>query len=161
MAATSLRQALGGPVRRVRERLRPRSRLRGVLVPELDELVRGNAELLRSNAELRADRDRLFTELGLAFESVTAAHQGIADLQAEQRALRERLDMTLRLAESAPPRLDVLEDRAHLLEDGLHEARRLNLRVAELADVVAEVVLPLHDRDIDPTAIARLRPDTL
>jgi hypothetical protein len=154
MATTSLRQALGGPVRRVRGRLRPRTRLRGRLVPELDELVRGNAELLRSNTELRADRDRLFTELGLAFESVTAAHQGIADLQVEQRALRERLDMTLRLAESAPPRLDVLED-------GLHEARRLNLRVAELADVVAEVVLPLHDRDIDPAAIARLRADTL
>ena len=147
MATTSLRQALGGPVRLVRGRLRLRTRLREELVPELDELV-------RSNAELRADRDRLFSELGLAFESVTAAHQGIADLQAEQRALRERLDMTLRLAESAPPRLDVLED-------GLHEARRLNLRVAELADVVAEVVLPLHDRDIDPAAIARLRADTL
>ena len=147
MAATSLRRALGGPVRQVRGRLRLGTRLRERVVPEMDEL-------LRSNAELRADRDRLFTELGLAFESVTAAHQGIADLQAEQRALRERLDMTLRLAESAPPRLDVLED-------GLHEARRLNLRIAELTDVVAEVVLPLHDRDIDPAAIARLRADTL
>jgi hypothetical protein len=147
MATTSLRQALGGPVRLVRGRLRWRTRLRENVAPELDELV-------RSNAELRADRDRLFTELGLAFESVTAAHQGIADLQVEQRALRERLDMTLRLAESAPPRLDVLED-------GLHEARRLNLRIAELTDVVAEVVLPLHDRDIDPAAIDRLRADTL
>lgn len=147
MAATSLRQALGGPVRRVRGRLRLGTRLREGIAPELDELV-------RSNAELRADRDRLFRELGLAFESVTAAHQGIADLQAEQRALRERLDTTLRLAESAPPRLDVLED-------GLHEARRLNLRVAELTDVVAEVVLPLHHRDIDPAAVERLRGDTL
>ncbi|WP_138732319.1 DUF6752 domain-containing protein [Modestobacter excelsi] len=147
MAATSLRQALGGPVRLVRGRLRLGTRLRERIVPEMDEL-------LRSNAELRADRDRLFTELRLAFESVTAAHQGIADLQTEQRALRERLDTTLRLAESAPPRLDVLED-------GLHEARRLNLRIAELTDVVAEVVLPLHDRDIDPAAIDRLRADTL
>ena len=154
MATTSLRRALGGPARLVRGRLRLGTRLRGVLVPQWDDVLRSNGELLRGNAELRADRDRLFHELGLAFESVTAAHQGIADLQAEQRALRERLDMTLRLAESAPPRLDVLED-------GLHEARRLNLRVAELADVVAEVVLPLHDRDIDPAAIDRLRADTL
>lgn len=80
--------------------------------------------------------------------------QGIEDLQAEQRSLRERLDMTLKLAESAPPRLDVLEE-------GLHEARRLNLRIAELTDVVTELVLPLHDREIDPEHLARLAPDTL
>jgi hypothetical protein len=46
------------------------------------------------------------------------------------------------------------------LEDGLHEARRLNLRIAELTDVVTEIVLPLHHRDIDAGRIADLAPDT-
>lgn len=86
--------------------------------------------------------------------------QGIEDLQAEQRSLRERLDMTLKLAESAQPRAG-LEERLRALEEGLHEARRLNLRIAELTDVVTELVLPLHDREIDPERLARLAPDTL
>lgn len=138
-ATTSLKRAVGGPLRRAR-RLARRA-----LVPELDALNRSNAELL-------ADRDRLFTELGVAFESVTAAHRGIADVQEEQRALRERLDMTLLFAESLVPRIEELDD-------GLLEARRLSLRIAELADVVTELVLPLHDRDIDATALRALRPD--
>ena len=78
------------------------------------------------------------------FESVTAAHKGIADLQAETREIRERLDEAL-------PRL----------ADGLLEERRLNLRIAELTDLVTEIVLPLHDRDIDPKVLDRLAPETL
>ena len=140
-ATTSLKRAVGGPLRRVR-RLARRA-----LVPELDGLNRSNAELL-------ADRDRLFQELAVAFESVTAAHRGIADIQEEQRALRERLDTTLLFAESLVPRIEELDD-------GLLEARRLSLRIAELADVVTEVVLPLHDRDIDPARFEKLPADTL
>lgn len=56
-------------------------------------------------------------------------------------------------------RVRVLEDRVAVLEEGLHEARRLNLRVAELTDLVTELVLPLHDREIDPAQLQRLRPD--
>ena len=41
------------------------------------------------------------------------------------------------------------------LDADLDEARRLNVRLAELTDLVTEVVLPLHDREID---IERLRP---
>ena len=81
------------------------------------------------------------------FESVTAAHKGIADLQVETREIRERLD---RVEEVFPE-----------LPEGLLEARRLNLRLAELTDLVTELVLPLHDRDIDRTALERLAPDTL
>jgi hypothetical protein len=83
-------------------------------------------------------------DIALLFESVAAAHKGIADLQVETREIRERLDEAL-------PRL----------RDGLVEERRLNLRIAELTDLVTEVVLPLHDRDIDPKALERLAPDTL
>ncbi|WP_218938578.1 DUF6752 domain-containing protein [Modestobacter altitudinis] len=125
-------------------------RARRLLVPDYDELV--------------SDRDRALHELQVAFESVTAAHQGIADLQAEQRALQERLNATLLLAEAAEPRLNEVvvrvEPRLEQLEDGLHEARRLNLRIAELTDIVTEIVLPLHHRDIDAERVADLAPDT-
>jgi predicted nuclease with TOPRIM domain len=137
-ATTSLRRVIGGPARRVRRVVQR------AFVPDLRETV----------DELVADRDRLFRELAVAFESVTAAHRGIADIQEEQRALRERLDMTLMFAESLVPRIEELDD-------GLLEARRLSLRIAELADVVTEVVLPLHDRDIDPSRFEKLPADTL
>jgi hypothetical protein len=88
--------------------------------------------------------ENVLRDIPLLFESVTAAHKGIADLQVETREIRERLDEAL-------PRLS----------DGLLEERRLNLRLAELTDLVTELVLPLHDRDIDPKALERLAPDTL
>jgi hypothetical protein len=142
-------------------------------VDQVKRLMRSPARLVARRAqrfvspghdELVSDRDRALRELQLAFESVTAAHQGIADLQAEQRALQERLDATLLLAEAAESRLTEVvarvEPRLESLEDGLHEARRLNLRIAELTDVVTEIVLPLHHRDIDAGRIADLAPDT-
>lgn len=48
-----------------------------------------------------------------------------------------------------------LAERVGVLDSDLDEARRLNVRLAELTDLVTEIVLPLHDRDID---IDRLRP---
>lgn len=48
-----------------------------------------------------------------------------------------------------------LAARVEILDADLDEARRLNVRLAELTDLVTEVVLPLHDREID---IERLRP---
>jgi hypothetical protein len=128
-ARSTVNRLVGGPARRVR-RLVQRA-----LAPRIAEV------------------DRLNRDLGLAFESVTAAHQGIADLQAEAKALRERLDMTLLLAEG-----NVEEIRQ--VKAGLLETRRQSLRIAELADVVTEIVLPLHDRDIDPDALKRLSADT-
>jgi hypothetical protein len=97
---------------------------------------------------------RLRRDLQQAFESVTAAHKGIADIQVEQRSLRARLDKTLLLAEAN-------EVRVRDVELGLVEERRLNLRIAELTDLVTEVVLPLQDRDIDPEKLKNLAPDTL
>ena len=142
-ARTAVRQMARRPAELVRRVVRR------AVADELAEVQR----LTELTTELAADRDRLFTELRLAFESVTAAHQGIADLQAAEAALRERLDATLLFAESLAPRIEALDD-------GLLEARRQSLRIAELADVVTEIVLPLHDRDIDPTKLQRLGPDT-
>ena len=93
------------------------------------------------------------------------------ELQGQLPGLRqENADLRARLA-AAEERLAVLEDRvrqaealtaeAAELREGLHESRRLNLRVAELTDLVTELVLPLHDRQIDPAALARLGADTL
>ena len=84
-------------------------------------------------------------------------------LREENRLLREELLQELRELRSrvdhVDRRMDLLDERNGVLTDGLEEARRLNLRIAELADVVTELVLPLHDRDIDAGALRALRPD--
>jgi hypothetical protein len=77
---------------------------------------------------------------------------------AEMRGLVEHLENQLRVTEE---RLGTAEARLADVREGLHEARRLHLRVAELTDLVTELVLPLHDRQIDPSVLERLRPDTL
>jgi uncharacterized protein involved in exopolysaccharide biosynthesis len=53
-----------------------------------------------------------------------------------------------------------LQGQVVTLTDDVHEARRLNLRVAQLTDLVTELVLPLHDRDIDPAVFDTLADDT-
>ena len=86
------------------------------------------------------------------------------ELEGETRRLSEQvaeLEQRLRSAEERLERVDQLERQISELRDGLHEARRLNLRIAELTDLVTEVVLPLHDREIDPAVLRGLRPDTL
>ncbi|MET0763360.1 MAG: DUF6752 domain-containing protein [Blastococcus sp.] len=80
-----------------------------------------------------------------------------ARLSRELEELRGRL----RAAEERLSEVDRLEEQVAELRDGLHEARRLNLRIAELTDLVTELVLPLHDREIDPAVLRSLRPDTL
>jgi hypothetical protein len=76
----------------------------------------------------------------------------IAALREETAALRSRAD-------AAEARLGALEVRSGELYEGLAEGRRLNIRVAELTDVVTELVLPLHDRDIDAAKLRSLRPE--
>ena len=132
-------------------------------------LVRSPARRVRR--ALFPEYEALLRDRGVLFESVAAAHRGIADLQVAERALRERLDATRLLAESAIPRMEGLQhDVGDLrealrtevgeLRQGLLEARRLNLRIAELTDVVTEIVLPLHDREIDATKLDSLAADT-
>ena len=55
---------------------------------------------------------------------------------------------------------EALRNEVGELRSGLLEARRLNLRIAELTDVVTEIVLPLHDRDIDARKLDSLAADT-
>ena len=98
-------------------------------------------------APVRKARQVLFPEYGALLAEVPQAHQRIADVHAELAKIHQRLD--------------ALEARATTLEAGLHEARRLNLRIAELTDLVTEVVLPLHDRDIDASRFDALATDTL
>ncbi|MCD2188461.1 DUF6752 domain-containing protein [Actinomycetospora soli] len=100
---------------------------RRVLVPEW-------TAILRDVAELRSDRDNLLTDVGV--------------LRSELADARRRYDVEA--AETA-----VLRARVEALEADIDENRRLSARVAEVTDLVTEVVLPLHDREIDAT---RLRP---
>ena len=43
--------------------------------------------------------------------------------------------------------LDALRERVKTLEDEVQECRQLNLRLAELTDVVQELLLPVAQRD--------------
>ena len=43
--------------------------------------------------------------------------------------------------------LDELRDRLAVLEDEVQQCRQLNLRLAELTDVVQELLLPVAQRD--------------
>ena len=119
-------------------------------------LVRGPAKAFRR--ALFPDYEVVLRDIRLTFDSLEAAHRGIADLQVETAALRSRLDEAHLRIDEAQGRLDGELPR---LTEGLLEERRLNLRIAELTDLVTEIVLPLHDRDIDPQALQRLAPDTL
>lgn len=119
-------------------------------------LVRAPAKAFRK--VLFPDYEVVLRDIRQAFDSLEAAHRGIADLQVENAALRARLDEAHLRLDEEHGRLDEALPR---LTDGLLEERRLNLRIAELTDLVTEVVLPLHDRDIDPQHLQRLAPDTL
>ena len=55
-----------------------------------------------------------------------------------------------RLARGRGPlgaRVDALEEAVRSLEDEVQETRRLNRRLAELMDVVEELLVPLQQRD--------------
>ena len=43
--------------------------------------------------------------------------------------------------------IDALRERVAVLEDEVQECRQLNLRLAELTDVVQELLLPVAQRD--------------
>jgi len=43
--------------------------------------------------------------------------------------------------------IDALRERVAVLEDEVQECRQLNLRLAELTDVVEELLLPVAQRD--------------
>ncbi|RYU14237.1 hypothetical protein ETU37_04220 [Nocardioides iriomotensis] len=43
--------------------------------------------------------------------------------------------------------MDELRDRVTVLEEEVQEARQVNLRLAELVDVVQELLLPVAQRD--------------
>jgi predicted nuclease with TOPRIM domain len=87
-------------------------------------------------------------EVALLRDEVTELRDALARQGDELAGLRADLGR----AETERERL---ADRVGTLDADLDEARRLNVRLAELTDLVTEVVLPLHDREID---IERLRP---
>ncbi len=122
--------------------------VRRVLAPAGLELEGQLASLREEFADLRAADDELRAELAL-----------------ERERTRELTERLARLEEALggpdAQALRGLASEVTRLREGLHEERRLQLRVAELTDLVTELVLPLHDREIDPAALRRLRPDTL
>lgn len=118
---------------------------------------------LEAQAELpglRAQLAELSGELATLRDRVAAAERRAADAEAREEDRAQA--WATRWAEArVAERLGELAAETGVLRDGLHESRRLNLRVAELTDLVTELVLPLHDRDIEPTVLATLRGDAL
>ena len=128
--------------------------VRRALAPAALELPGRVAALTEENARLRDLAQALEQRLGDAEGRIAAAGTRAADAEARLADAEAR-------AADAERRTAALEEQLAELRDGLHESRRLNLRVAELTDLVTELVLPLHDREIDPAVLTRLRPDTL
>jgi predicted RNase H-like nuclease (RuvC/YqgF family) len=88
----------------------------------------------------------------------------VSQLDEENARLRagvEELGQQVRSLEARLATLDEFAQQLQGLQEGLREERRLSLRIAELTDLVTELVLPLHDREIDPAVLRSLRPDTL
>lgn len=136
-------------------------RVRRVLVPERDSLVAGIDELHRRLETLEAERAAREADLAVLRETLEQAqqerwqlHRRTERLEAESLRARERFD-----AGDMDPA--ALIARMEELEDGLHEARRLNVRIAELTDIVTELVLPLHDREIDASRLRPVSAETL
>ncbi|TQN41514.1 hypothetical protein FHU33_0882 [Blastococcus colisei] len=107
---------------------------------------------------LRAPAKRFRRSLVPEYEDLladaTTAREGISGLQTENRRLQSE-------NRQLQDRVQALETRVARLDEELHESRRLNLRLAELTDVVSELVLPLHNRDIDRSKLDALAPDAL
>jgi hypothetical protein len=59
--------------------------------------------------------------------------------------LRTGAEKVARLGAGA--QIDELRDRVAVLEEEVQEARQVNLRLAELVDVVQELLLPVAQRD--------------
>jgi len=111
-------------------------------------------ELRQQVEALSAETVSLRAEIATLRGQVEVLSAGLAEVREDAAGLRSR-------AEAVDARLAAAEETNDGLRDGLEEARRLNLRVAELVDLVTELVLPLHDREIDPAVLGRLRPDAL
>ncbi|WP_448617608.1 DUF6752 domain-containing protein [Geodermatophilus sp. URMC 65] len=111
--------------------------------------------------ELRGRLEGLTAETATLREATAALRRQVEELSAGLAAVREEAVALRTRADRIDARLSAAEVRDEELTGGLEEARRLNLRVAELVDLVTELVLPLHDREIDAAVLGRLRPDTL
>ena len=78
-------------------------------------------------------------------------------LKTQVRAQSRKLAKRLARATGVDTELRRLLDRVDRLESEVQETRRLHQRLAELTDVVAEVLVPAADRDDDKirTILAR------
>lgn len=59
------------------------------------------------------------------------------------------MDQVKRVAKRLLTRKSDLEKRVAILEREVQECRQLNFRLAELSDVVAELLVPINERDQD------------
>lgn len=132
--ATLTRVVKRGPVRWAGRAVRT------AIVPEREMLVSAVGRLSDRIAALRRDHEADRRTVGAHATQVHGLRQEADELRTQTAELYEQV------AE---------------LQGELTEARRLNLRVAELTDLMTELVLPLHNRDIDIERLHSHTADTL
>jgi hypothetical protein len=101
-----------------------------------------------------------------AAPTVRRALSGHPRLEEAARSARSRLGTRMRQASPPSPGIDqkelaelrrrvkLLGNRVKLLEDEVQEGRRLHRRVAELTDIVVEILVPAADRDDERLRLA-------
>jgi len=91
--------------------------------------------------------------VGAISKAQAALRRGRPGPAADPQEARQRLNRALK-------RIDRLDARVAELEHSLHEERQLQRRVAELTDVVSELLVPAMDRDDERVrgALDRLDP---
>jgi len=77
----------------------------------------------------------------------------VAGVNKDKGSLRARASRKLVMAAGGPV-IDDLLSRISELEDEIQENRSLNLRVAELVDVVTELLIPVASQDPEKIAAA-------
>ncbi len=130
---------------------RPHARTPGEVADAelLEAAVSTLAELLLLTRQRTRERDELRAELD---------QQGGGSVVAKGKQLVRNVSAAALRRET-----DRLRTRVEGLESQLQDYRRLQLRVAELTDVVSELVLPAHARDVEITdkALRRYRKGVL
>lgn len=100
-------------------------------------------EVAKVKHELRA-AGRRFTE---RIAPVMASLSEVPRLRAQAQQATRRANHAARQMQALRKRIEHLENRVKHLEDDMREARQLNRHIAELTDVVQEVLLPATNRD--------------
>ncbi len=114
-----------------------------------DGLARMRSRLTAIDRRQRAQEEQL-SDLGQRLQEIENHLRAMGDPVREVTRRQDRLETRV-VADKVDPALA----RLSALEDEVHQSRQLNRRMAELTDLVGQLLLPSSDRD-DQALRARL-----